>query len=111
MACRCEDIRKGENDKRVLCKARAKAGELRSDDNSLQGQLQVIINGSPNAYTVENSDEIGAAIDKLNDEIEPTLNNLVSAINWKIKDLEMNIAKWQEEDNSHHEAEALAGAK
>lgn len=102
MACRCEDIAICREDKRRLNKALNLTVSVLAQDGQLQGQLQNLINYSPEAYTTENIDEICAAIDKLNNDIEPAASSLLAEIGNKQAELEGILERALEEDKRFH---------
>lgn len=102
MACRCEDIAICREDKRRLNKALNLTVSILAQDSLLQGQLQNLINGSPEAYTTENINEICIAINKLNDDIEPAASSLLAEIGNKQAELDGILERALEEDKRFH---------
>lgn len=105
MVCRCEDLEKCKADKDILSNALHSTVNIVAWDNEIQKQLWNLMKSSPESYTTENIDEICTAMNKLNDDIKPAANQLMTEICSKIEELEEYIKKWKEEDTQYHEAE------
>lgn len=110
MACRCSEIRRCSSDMTQIMAAICKAKDALPYAQSLENQLQTLAGDSPSAYTTENSEEISAAINKLDDDISPTLDALIAALEAKYDEMEDLKNRLQSEDDSHHEAERMASA-
>ncbi len=110
MECRCEELEKCRDDKRILATALNETVSIIAQDNLLQNQLQGLMNNSPDAYTTENIGEICTAIDKLNNDIYPAASGLISEISAKQEELEAMIAKFEKEDDEFHAAEGTAAS-
>lgn len=108
MACKCEEIRKCEDDKEKLEKALGLLARIIEENGAIQGQLQSLMGSSSEAYTTENIEEICTAIDKLNDDIEPAAGGLISEISIKQDELDVMLAEFIDEDKRYHTGEERA---
>lgn len=108
MACRCRDLERCRQDRVVLGRAQMKARWLPLTVSCMQTKLQSLADGSMDAYTTDNIEEICNAIVMLDDDIEPALEGLIAAIESKKEELEELISRLEKEDRNHHEAERMA---
>lgn len=102
MACRCEYIAMCRADKQRLDKALNLTVSVLTQNALIQDQLDSLTSHSPEAYTTENIDEICAAINRLNDDIEPAASSLFAEIRNKQAELEGILERALEEDMRFH---------
>lgn len=111
MRCRCGDIDACNADREILGRAKAKASNLFSEINAIQNQLNILKNYTTSAYTADNNEEICTSIDELNDDIGPSLSQLLSAIQSKDNELLVRISGLKREDRMYHDNERLKELK
>ena len=100
MACRCSEIRRCSRDMTQIMIAICRTKNTLPHVQDIETNIKTLSDHSPDGYTTDNMEDLCAAMRRLDDEISPTLEGLIAAL-----DLQDRL---EQEDDHHHEAQRRA---
>lgn len=107
MKCKCEEIQKCQQDREYLMEARVIVKEIYSETDGISRNLDRLVKYSPQAYETDNITEICMAIEELDNDIEPAVNDWISIIDKQYTLLEEMEMTLKEEDDAYHRMKDL----
>lgn len=104
MECKCKEIGMCREDKFLLSRAKSVIEGMYSEAAEIETRLNILNNNSPLAYETENIGEICDAINKLDDDIKPTINEWIAGISEKMIWLIAKEEEYVREDREFHDS-------
>lgn len=104
MECKCKEIELCRKDRELLNRARNVIEGMYPEATGIETKLDVLIANSPLAYKTDNIGEICAAIDKLDDDIKPTIKEWLAGIREAMECLDVKEDEYVREDREYHDS-------
>ena len=108
MACRCSEIRRCSRDMTQIMIAICRAKNTLPHVQDIETNIKTLSDHSPDGYTTDNMEDLCAAMRRLDDEISPTLEGLIAALEAEYDRLADLQERLEQEDDHHHEAQRRA---
>lgn len=104
MGCRCEELALCEADKEILIEAKSIVKEMYPESAEIAVQLGKMTIHSQQAYETDNIGEICTAIEELDDDLDPAIEDWLTQIDKTLEALEEIEIVYREEDRLFHES-------
>lgn len=107
MSCRCDDIRRAQNDVRVLSSASGKCSQLKASILVLNAGGIGIYRQENSAYalSIEQQTQVQQQLMQQNTALEHEANEMFCVLQRHIRDLQDEISDMEIEDSAYHDGD------
>lgn len=104
-SCRCDDIRRADNQLSSIATAISAAGRMQNSAGRMQGSLSILADSVYNGAYSPNGSGNADAIEALSAPVETSINDLNRQLTDAQRSITVRRNQWQTEDANYHAEE------